>query len=157
MLPAGSGLGERVARLLSIKRKSFGDAAQTNGVLAPSVLLMRVMFRLNNVPLPLSAVEPSFTKAEIRNVFIGPPPGRTLPETFQLLAVRPAGATGGDWKLTTVESKVQTPRNPISLSPEIMVETVTGWVKLVADVSTFAVDNETIIELGVGVGVGAGV
>jgi hypothetical protein len=73
-------------------------------VFAPAVPLTLVMFRLYRVPEPESGVK-SFEKADTRNVLIGSPPGRTFPDTFQLLAVSPAPDTGGLWKVTTVSSK----------------------------------------------------
>src|SRR6266404_7272375 len=105
MLPGGVLPGAWLFRSVSIKRKLFGGAAQVSAVLAPGVLLTLVMFRLNRVPEPESGVE-SFEKAEMRRVLIGPPPGITLPDTFQLEAVSPAADTGGLWKVTTVWSKV---------------------------------------------------
>ena len=57
-----------------MKMKLFGEAAQVSAVLAPGVLLTRVMFKLNRVPEPESGVK-SFEKAEMRRVLIGPPPG----------------------------------------------------------------------------------
>ena len=89
-----------------------GGAAQISAVFAPGVLLTRVMFRLNRVPEPDSGVVPSFEKAEMRSVLIGPGPGRTFPDTFQLPAVIPALDTGGLWNVTTVESKVKSPWKP---------------------------------------------
>ena len=94
-------------------------------MLAPGVLLTLVMFRLNRVPEPESAVE-SVEKAEMRRVLIGPPPGRMLPDTFQLVALSPADDTGGLWKVTTVWSKVKSPWNPIRLSEELRAEVTTG-------------------------------
>ena len=93
MLPGGVLPGAWLSRLESIKMKLFGGAAQVSAVLAPGVLLTLVMFRLNRVPEPESGVE-SFEKAEMRSVLIGPPPGITLPDTFQLVAVSPAPETG---------------------------------------------------------------
>ena len=109
MLPGGALLGDRVDRSVSMNKKSFGDEAQVNALLAPGVPLTRVIFKLNNVPEPERGVNPSLEKAEIRTVLIAPLPGMTLPETFQLFEVRPAGETGGTWKVTTVESKVKSP------------------------------------------------
>src|SRR6478672_8361086 len=88
MLPAGVLLGARRFRSVSMNSKSLGDAAQVSAVFAPGVLLTRVIFRLNNTPAPESGVIPSFEKAAIRSVRIGPPPGRMLPDTFQLVPVR---------------------------------------------------------------------
>src|SRR5204863_1849774 len=105
---------------------------------APALLLTRVSLRLNRVPQPESGVT-SFEKAEMRSVLIGPPPGRMLPDTFQLLAVSPAPDTGVPWKLTTVSSKVKSPWNPIRLSEELRVEVTTACVKLVTAVVTVAV------------------
>src|SRR5437667_11187371 len=92
MLPGGVLPGAWGSRLESIKEKLFGGAAQVRAVLAPGVLLTLVMFRLKRVPEPESGMK-SFEKAEMRNVLIGPPPGRTFPATFQLVAVRPAPDT----------------------------------------------------------------
>src|SRR2546423_14824726 len=105
MLPGGVLQGEWGSRLVSMKIKLFGGAAQVSAVFAPEVLLTLVMFRLNRVPEPESEVK-SFEKADIRTVLIGPPPGRTLPDTFQFVAVSPALETGVPWKATTVSSKV---------------------------------------------------
>src|SRR5256885_3340644 len=115
MLPGGVLQGAWESRLASIKIKSFGGAAQVRAVFAPGVLLTLVMFRLNRVPEPASGVK-SFEKADIRSVLIGPPPGITLPVTFQLLAVSPALETGTLWNVITDESKVKSPWNPIRLS-----------------------------------------
>ena len=68
----------------------------------------------------------SFEKAETRSVLIGPGPGRTLPDTFQLPAVSPAAETGGFWKVITVESKVKSPWNPTRLSAALIAEVTTG-------------------------------
>jgi len=125
MLPGGVLPGEWGSRLASIKIKSFGGAAQVSAVLAPPVLLTLVMFRLNRVPEPESGVK-SFEKAEMRRVLIGPPPGITLPDTFQFVAVSPVLDTGGFWKVTTVSSKVKSPWNPIRLSEALRVEVTTG-------------------------------
>src|SRR5438552_18021351 len=124
MLPGGVLPGAWLFRSVSIKIKSFGGAAQVSAVLAPGVLLTLVMFRLNRVPEPESGVE-SFEKAEMRRVLIGPPPGRMLPDTFQLLAVSPAAETGGLWKVTTVWAKVKSPRNSIKLSEGLIAEVTT--------------------------------
>src|SRR5437773_5921189 len=95
MLPGGVLPGAWISRLLSMKIKLFGGAAQVKAVFAPGVLLTRVMFRLKRVPEPDSGVK-SFEKADMRSVLIVPGPVlRTLPETFQLLAVSPALETGG--------------------------------------------------------------
>jgi len=126
ILPGGVLEGRRTSRSVFANWKSFGDAAQVRGVLAPGVLLTRVICRTNNVPAPDNPVEPSVEKAETRRVRMGPPPGRTLPDTFQLLAVRPLAATGGLWKVTMVESKVKSPENPIRLSFESRFVVVTG-------------------------------
>ena len=67
-----------------MKRKLLGDDAQVKAVFAPGVPLTRVMLKLKSVPEPLSGVNPSLEKAEIRSVRIGPPPGRMFPDTFQL-------------------------------------------------------------------------
>ena len=94
-------------------------------MLVPGVPLTLVMFRLKRVPEPESGVK-SLEKAEIRRVLIGPPPGRIFPDTFQLVAVSPALATGVAWKVITVSSKVKSPWNPTRLSEALMVEVTTG-------------------------------
>ena len=94
-------------------------------MLAPGVLLTLVMFRLNRVPEPESGVK-SFEKADMRSVRIGPAPGITLPDTFQLVAVSPAPETGVAWKVTIVSLKVKSPWNPTRLLEALMVEVATG-------------------------------
>ena len=96
MLPGGVLPGAWVSRVLpSIKIKLFGGGAQVSVVLAPGVLLTLVMFRVNRVPEPESGVK-SFEKADMRSVLMVPGPLlRTLPVTFQLLAVSPALEIGG--------------------------------------------------------------
>ena len=124
MLPDGVVPGGLVFRSASMKKKLSGSGFQTNGVVAPGVLLTRVMFRLYRVPEPESGVK-SFEKADTRSVLIGPGPEITFPETFQLPPVSPAAETGGFWKVTTVSSKVKSPWNPIRLSaPLIAVVTI---------------------------------
>ena len=66
--------------------------------------------------------------------------------------------------MTTEESKVKSPWNPIRLSALSMAEVTTGWVKLVAEVSMVAIGKETMatrvgdgVGVGVGIGVGVGV
>ena len=125
MLPGGVVQGAWGSRLESMKIKSFGGAAQVSAVFAPGVLLTLVIFRLNRVPEPESGTK-SFENAEMRSVLIGPPPGITLPDTFQLVAVSPAVETGGVWKVTTVSSKVKSPWNPIRLSDGLRAEVTTG-------------------------------
>ena len=125
MLPGGVLPGAWVARLASMKIKLSGGTAQVSAVLAFGVLLTLVMFRLKRVPEPESGVK-SFEKAEMRRVLIGPPPGITLPDTFQFVAVSPVLETGGFWKVTTVSSKVKSPWNPIRLSEPLRVEVTTG-------------------------------
>ena len=71
----------------------------------------------------------------MRSVLIGPVPGRTFPDTFQLPAVSPAFDTGSLWKVTTLSSKVKSPWNPTRLSPAFMVVVVTWAMKLVTDMS----------------------
>jgi hypothetical protein len=84
--------------------KLFGGAAQINWVLAPGVLLTLVRRNSNSVPDPNRGVK-SFEKADMRSVLIGPAPGRTFPDTFQLPPVIPAFCTGLLWKVTTLSSK----------------------------------------------------
>jgi len=129
-----------------------------SAVFALGVLLTLVMFRLNKVPEPDNGVK-SFEKAEMRSVLVVPGPVlRTLPDTFQLLAVSPALETGGLWKVITEESKVKSPWNPTRLSALLIAEVVTGRVKLVTNVSVVAVGRETVAtRAGVGVGDGVGI
>src|SRR5438045_7293179 len=110
MLPGGVLPGACVSRRALMKTKLSGDATQVSAVLAPAVLLTLVRFRLNKVPAPESAVE-SFEKADMCSVLIGPPPGRTEPDTFQSPEVSPAFDAGDPWKVTTVSSKVRSPWN----------------------------------------------
>src|ERR1700730_8564496 len=124
MLPGGVLLGVWLSRLESIKIKLFGGAAQVSAVLAPEVLLTLVRFRLNRVPEPESGVK-SFEKADTRRVLIVPAP-KTLPVTFQLVAVSPAPDTGVLWKVTTDESKVKSPWNPTRLSAPLIAVVTTG-------------------------------
>ena len=105
--------------------KLSGSGFQVSAVDAPTVLLTRVMFKLKRTPEPESAVK-SLENAEIRNVRIGPEPGITLPDTFQLLAVKPAGETGGFWKVMIVSSKVKSPWKATRLSAGLIVVVVTG-------------------------------
>ena len=125
MLPGGVLPGAWMFRSAPIKIKLSGSGFQTNGLTAPGVLLTLVRFRLNRVPEPDSGVK-SFEKADMRKVLIGPPPGRTLPDTFQLVAVSPAPDTGGLWKVTTVSSNVKSPWNPTRLSAGLIAEVTTG-------------------------------
>src|SRR5947207_12999314 len=125
MLPLGALQGVWLSRLVSIKIKLFGGAAQVSALFAPGVLLTLIMFRLDRVPEPESGVK-SLEKADMRSVLIGPAPGITLPDTFQLVAVSPVLDTGGLWKVTTVSSKVKSPWNPIRLSEGLMAEVRTG-------------------------------
>ena len=125
MLPAGVLPGAWTSSLLSMKIKLSGSGFQTSGLTAPGVLLTLIMFRLNRVPEPESGVKSS-EKADTRSVRIGPAPGRTFPETFQLLAVSPVPETGGLWKVTTVSSKVKSPWNPTRLAAGLIAEVSTG-------------------------------
>ena len=75
----------------------------------------------------------SFEKADTRSVLIGPVPGRTFPDTFQLPPVSPAFCTGSLWKVTTLSSKVKSPWNPTSLFFASMAVVVTAAMKLLLD------------------------
>jgi hypothetical protein len=101
--PLGVEAGAIVFRSPSMKIKLSGLGFQTNGLVAPGVLLTLTILRLKSVPDPFSGTK-SFEKAERRAVLRGPGPGRSPREMFQLLAVSPAPCTNGDEKLTTVES-----------------------------------------------------
>ena len=90
--PLGVEPGSCVFRSASSKIKLFGFGFQTNGLVAPGVLLTLTILRLNNVPDPFSGVK-SCEKADMRRVLIGPVPGRMLAETFQLVPVSPAPFT----------------------------------------------------------------
>jgi len=95
-----------------MKKKLSGSAAQTNGLVSPSVLLTRNILISNNVPEPLNGTK-SFEKAEMRSVRIVPGPEFNMPAaTFQLPEVSPAFWIGGLEKVTTAESKVKSPWNP---------------------------------------------
>src|SRR5438132_6299589 len=80
-----------------------------------------------------------------------------VPDIFQLPAVSPAFCTAGVWKAITEESKVKSPWNPISSSPEESVVVTTGSVKLVPEGSMVSVGNDTVAITSGGVGVGVGV
>ena len=97
--------------MLSIKKKLSGGGAQTNGLIAPGVLLTLSILSSNRVPDPESGVK-SFEKADMRSVLSGPAPGRTFPDTFQLPPVSPACCAGGFAKVTIVSSKVKSPWKP---------------------------------------------
>ena len=72
----------------------------------------------------------------MRNVLIGPFPGRMFPDTFQLPPVSPTFCTGTLWKVTTLPSKMKSPWNPTSLFFASMVEVLTAAMKLLLDEST---------------------
>src|SRR5204862_271005 len=82
--------GEVEFRSVSMNSKSFGNGAQTNGLMFPGVLLTRSILIWNNVPDPLNGVTPSFEKAETRKVRSEPGPGKVFADTVQPLPVRPA-------------------------------------------------------------------
>src|SRR5450631_3185454 len=125
MVPGGVLPGAFVVRSMVMKKKLSGSGFQVSAVLAPEVPLTRVMFRWNRVPEPDIGVK-SFEKPDTRSVLIGPPPGRTLPDTFQLLAVSPAPEIGGFWKVTIDALNGKSPWNPTSLSAALIVEVTTG-------------------------------
>ena len=106
-----------------MKMKWSGGAAQINCVPCAALLTL-VILSSNSVPDPESGVK-SFEKADMRSVLIGPVPGRTFPDTFQLPPVSPAFCTGSLWKVTTLSSKVKSPWNPTSLFFASMVVVVT--------------------------------
>jgi hypothetical protein len=108
--PLGVEAGSCVLRSVSAKIKLSGAGFQTNGLIAPGVLLTLTILRLNNVPDPFNGVM-SCEKADMRRVFSVPGPLLIIfAATFQLLAaVSPADATGGLAKLTIAESKVKSP------------------------------------------------
>src|SRR5438132_5176550 len=142
MLPGGVLPGACWARVVSMNTKLFGGLAHVSAVLAPTILLTLVKFKLNNVPDPERGVE-VVEKAEIRNVLIVLAPV-TFPLTFQLVAVNPAGDAGVPWKVTTEESKVKSPWKPTRLSAALMDEVVTARVKFVMFNPMFAVGNDTV-------------
>ena len=100
-----------VFRSPSMKKKLSGGGCQTKGLVAPGVLLTLSILNSKNVPDPDRGAK-SFAKADTRAVLIGPGPGSTAPDTFQLPAVSPAFCIGGFEKLTTVSSKVKSPWKP---------------------------------------------
>jgi hypothetical protein len=107
--PLGVEAGSCALLSVSPKIKLSGAGFQTNGLIAPGVLLTLTILRLNNVPDPFNGVL-SDEKAEMRRVLIVPGPLLIMfPATVQLLAVSPAAATGGLAKLTIAESKVKSP------------------------------------------------
>ena len=98
-----------------MKIKLSGSGFQTNGLIAPGVLLTLSILRLKSVPIPFSGVK-SFEKAEMRRVLVVPGPLlRTFPDTFQLTAVSPAACVGpGEVvrNVHTAESKRKSPWKP---------------------------------------------
>ena len=107
--PLGVEAGSCVIRSVSAKIKLSGAGFQTNGLVAPGVLLTLTILRLNNVPDPFKGVL-SCEKDDMRRVFSVPGPVlRMFAATIQLLEVSPAAATGGLAKLTIAESKVKSP------------------------------------------------
>ena len=88
--------------------KVIGAGCQTNGLVAPGVLLTLSILRLKSVPDPFSGVKSS-EKADMRRVLSVPGPVlRMFEETFQLPPpVSPAACTCGVAKVTTAESKVK--------------------------------------------------
>ena len=102
-----------------MKIKLSGDGCQTNGLIAPGVLLTLSIRTSKSVPDPVRAVK-SFEKADTRSVLIvlgvadapGVGVGRTLADTFQFALVRPAARAGGFENVNTVESKVKSPWKP---------------------------------------------
>ena len=75
-------------RSASMKVKLLGGAAQSNRE-PPAALLSRFNLNSNKVPDPERGVK-SFEQADTRSVLIGPVPGSTFPDTFQLPPVIPA-------------------------------------------------------------------
>ena len=113
--PLGVEAGSCGFRSPSMKIKLSGSGCQTNGLEVPGTPPTLTILRLNNVPDPFNGAAPrSSEKAETRRVFIVPGPVfSTVAETFQLVAVSPAPATGGLAKLTIAESKVKSPWKPM--------------------------------------------
>jgi hypothetical protein len=109
MRPLGVEPGSCTFRSVSMKIKLSGYGCQTNGLVAPGVLLTLTILRLHNVPDPFSGMK-SFEKADMRRVLSVPGPVfRIFAVTFQLVALSPAASTHGAAKVTTAESKVKSP------------------------------------------------
>src|SRR6202049_4472359 len=125
-----------------MKMKLSGGAAQSNCVLCAALLTL-VILSSNTVPDPDSGVK-SFEKADTRSVLIGPGPGSTFPDTFQLPPVIPAFCTGSLWKLTTLSSKVKSPWNPTSLFFASMADVLTAAMKLLLDGATATSGSATL-------------
>lgn len=142
MLPEGVLPGACLLRLVSMNTKLLGEFDQTKGVLWPGVLLTLVKFKLKSVPEPDSEVLLS-ELAEIFNVFIVPAP-ETLAATVQLEAVNPAPEAGVAWKVTTVESKLNSPWKAWRLSVLSILEVDTGSVKFVTLVLMLAIGRDTV-------------
>jgi hypothetical protein len=107
--PFGAEAGSCESLSVSAKIKLCGAGFQTNGLVAPGLLLTLTILRLNNVPDPFNGVL-SCEKADMRRVLSVPGPLLIMfPATAQLLEVSPAAATGGLAKLTIAESKVKSP------------------------------------------------
>lgn len=121
---------------------SSGFGAQMSSVLAPELLVIRIMFSSKRVPVPDNGLR-SVEKPDMRNVRIRPVPGSTFPSTLQLFAVNPAGRTGGSEKLMTDASKVRSPWNPTNLSVALTKLVITGVTKAGRDVSTETLGSNT--------------
>src|SRR6266446_7486907 len=120
-----------VLRSASMKMNWSGAGAQVNCVPCAALLTL-VILSSNRVPDPESGAK-SFEKADIRSVLIGPLPGITFPDTFQLQAVSPAFWTGGLSKVIALSSKVKSPWNPTRLFFASISEVLTAAVKLLLD------------------------
>ena len=130
-----------------MKKKSSGGGSQINWLTAPGVPVTLSILRLNSVPAPFNGVK-SFEKADTFSVLIGPAPGKTLPDTFQLVPVRSAPCTGGLEKFTTVSSKEILHSNPTRLSAVLICEVTTGskiTVEMGTEVSKVSVGRLTVI------------
>ena len=105
-------LGLCCPKSASKKKKLFGGGRQTNGLIAPGVLLTLSILRLKSVPDPFSGVSSSERANTCRVLSVPGPVLRIVEEMVQLVAVSPASCACGVAKVTTAESKVKSASKP---------------------------------------------
>jgi hypothetical protein len=140
-----------------MKIKLSGAGFQSNGLVAPTVLLTLRMMNSNSNPDPFSGVK-SFEKADMRRILTPDGGfGRMFAETFQLPLVSPAFCTNGAMKVTFPESKVKSPWKPTKLRLPSMFAVINGsmifWA-IGTEVGKLSIGSDTGNGVGVGVGVG---
>jgi hypothetical protein len=95
--PGGVAKGSCVVRSAAMKNKLSGVGCQVRDVVALLAALTLRYWKLKRIPHPFSGVKSS-EKHDIRRILaVGPVPFRMFAETFQFVAVSPAGSTNGVW------------------------------------------------------------